>query len=391
MDAALFLEIIEKTAETTFYTGIPDSQLKALCDTLARQYGISRSHLTSGHTKTGSKHVVAANEGAAVGLAAGHFLATGTPALVYMQNSGIGNAVNPIRSLLHQKVFAIPALFVIGWRGEPGRHDEPQHVFQGDITEKLLDCLELSYYIISPETSVQELSDLMPAVSEKLKSGASFAFLVKKGGLQSAESFIYENSMSLSREQTIQVVIEKSAENDLFIATTGKLFRELYEIREQRREEHSHDFLTVGSMGHCSMIALGIAQEKQNQRVFCLDGDGSLLMHMGNMAVIGTQKPRNFIHIVINNGAHESVGKIPTACGQILLPDIAAACGYQKTFCIESAEALSEVLGETDGSNSAVFIEVKTSLLSRSDIGRPDAPPVENKKAFMKAITEEQL
>lgn len=383
MEAASFLDTIKKTAGVDFYTGVPDSQLQAFCDILSEQYGCFDSQAIDDQIGCNMKHVVAANEGAAVGLAAGHYLASGKPALVYMQNSGLGNAVNPICSLLNTKVYRIPVLFVIGWRGEPGEHDEPQHSFQGEITTKLLECLGIPCFILSQKTSIEELTDAMENATHKLQSGFCFAFLVKKGTFSNSHGRNYKNNYSLSREQVVRLVVELSGESDIFVATTGKLSRELYEIRNQRMEDHSHDFLTVGSMGHSSMIALGIAQEKKNRRVFCLDGDGAALMHMGSLAVIGVLKPQNLVHIVINNGAHESVGGMPTVCGLLSLSEIAAACGYWKTFSAFSIGQLSEILGGLDGAAGPILIEVKVNLQTRSNLGRPSETPTENKIAFM--------
>lgn len=359
-----------------FFTGVPDSQLKALCDFLTSTYGI------------GSKHIVAANEGAAVGLATGHFLASGHPALVYMQNSGIGNAVNPICSLINEKVYAIPVLFVIGWRGEPGVKDEPQHLFQGEITTKLLECLEIPYFVCTTSTTQEVFWQAVREAENAFAKGKSFAFLIRKNALEQGQKTVYENSYSLTREAAIEAVLQSSQESDVFVSTTGKLSRELFELREKFRHGHGKDFLTVGSMGHASMIALGIALEKRERLICCLDGDGALLMHMGSMAILGASAPSNLLHILINNGAHETVGGIPTVSKYVEYGEIAKACGYKNIFCACDLLEIEESLKKARSVSGPSFLEIRTNLFSRKNLGRPTTTPLENKEAFMTFLEE---
>ncbi len=370
-----FIEAINKL-NVCMYTGVPDSQLKALCDYLMESYGVS------------NKHIVAANEGAAVGIAAGHYLATGNPALVYMQNSGIGNAVNPICSLLNDKVYAIPALFVIGWRGEPNVHDEPQHIFQGEITLKLLECLDIRYCVLSQDTTDNELNEVITLAAKEFSVGKSYAFVVKKGALENNSKVDYSNNNELSREDIVKKIVQYSDENDIFISTTGKLSRELFECREALKQGHKHDFLTVGSMGHSSMIALAIAKKNNNRRVYCLDGDGSVLMHMGSLAVLGANAPNNFIHVLINNSAHETVGGIPTVSDKIDFIGIAKSCGYKSTYSARNEQELTDCLNSLNTSACPVFFEIKANLFSRSDLGRPTTTPIQNRDAFMEFIKD---
>ncbi len=311
-----FLEEITKKLDVGFFTGVPDSQLKALCDTLYAEYGV------------GDRHIVAANEGAAVGLGAGHFLATGAPALIYMQNSGMGNALNPMVSLMDEKVYKIPALYVIGFRGEPGEKDEPQHIFQGEITKPLLKLLKIPYFILSKDTTKEEFSQWIEEGREIIKEGRSIAFLVKKGGLHGQKKGGYGNPYKMTREEAIEIMIKEGGRKDIFVSKTGKASRELYEIREKIKEGHEKDFLTVGSMGHASMIALGIAMEKKERTVWCLDGDGAALMHLGSMAVAAAQRCTNLIHVVLNNKAHETVGGMPVNHGSLDFKKIGEAAGY---------------------------------------------------------------
>jgi phosphonopyruvate decarboxylase len=364
-----------KDLRVIFFTGVPDSQLKPLCNYLINTYGIS------------DKHIIAANEGNAVALAAGYHLSTGKIPCVYLQNSGLGNIVNPVASLLNEKVYGIPCVFIIGWRGEPNAHDEPQHLFQGEVTLKILEVMDITYMIIDKDTAEKELDNKMTEFKSLLNLGKSVAFVVKKGGLSYDEKVEYKNNNPTLREEIIRAITEVAKE-DIIISTTGKTSRELFEIREQKRQTHKYDFLTVGSMGHSSTIALGIALNKPNTKVWCLDGDGAVLMHMGAMALIGAKSPKNFIHVVINNASHESVGGQPTVADSINFGKIALGCGYKISNTATNIDELNEVLSEINEKEGPIFIEVKTSIGSRADLGRPSIPPIENKKEFMKYLVE---
>ena len=364
-----FFEFLNELGADLF-TGVPDSLLASFTDEIVRRYGISE------------KHIVAANEGAAVGIAAGHYLATGNPAVVYMQNSGIGNAINPICSLIHKKAHAIPVIFVIGWRGEPGTKDEPQHVFQGEITLKTLDSLDVPYFIVSRDANLKETAEYF---KRRILEGVSVALVVKNGAFAKESPTPFANNKApLSREDALKIILKNSQKSDIFICATGKLSREVHDLRIAMNDSSNRDFLTVGSMGHCIMIAFGVALAKPNSRVFCLDGDGSMLMHMGSVAVVGTNSPKNLIHIVINNGAHETVGGMPTASAKLRLADIAKACGYADCRNAKTSTELETALKSI--SDGPVFIETICNLNSRSDLGRPLKSPEENKKLFMKKI-----
>jgi len=378
MHAEKFILILNDLG-SDFYTGVPDSLLAPFIDEVVRRYGIS------------DKHIVAANEGAAVGLAAGHYLATGHPAVVYMQNSGIGNAVNPICSLLHEKVYSIPVIFVIGWRGEPGVKDEPQHVFQGEVTLPLLDCLDIPYVVVSGETD--DLNDVAGSFKRHISNGRSVAFVIRKGSLTNEHKPDYSSDAFISREEALEAILDAGANNsdcgNVYVCTTGKLSREVFEIRERRGDGHSHDFLTVGSMGHSLMIAKGIAHAKPDMQIFCLDGDGAVLMHLGSMAVTGVHGTSNLTHIVFNNGAHETVGGLPTVCDRLNLSEVALSFGYKSAYRIETIDELTHALGEAANTDGPVFIEVICNLESRSDLGRPTTTPIENKTELMKYLRGE--
>lgn len=356
-----------------FYTGVPDSQLKALCDYLVDQKGI------------GQEHIIAANEGNCTALAAGYHLATGKIPAVYLQNSGIGNIINPVASLLNDKVYAIPCIFIVGWRGEPGVKDEPQHIFQGEVTVQLLEDMDITVCIIDKETSEEQLTEKMNEFSAILEKGKSVAFIIKKGALSYDNKVKYENEYSLKREQIIEKIVEVSKE-DIIVSTTGKASRELFEIRERNGQTHERDFLTVGSMGHSSSIALEIALSKPDRKVWCIDGDGAVLMHMGAMAVIGTNKPRNLVHIVINNEAHETVGGMPTVAGNIDLVKIAQGCGYCNAVSVSDETALETALQKAGISNELTLVEVKCGIGARDDLGRPTVSAKENKERFMSFV-----
>lgn len=370
---------VEKFVETIgadFYTGVPDSQLKALCNYLMHTYGIDPEH-----------HIIAANEGNCTALAAGYHLATGKVPVVYMQNSGEGNIINPVASLLNDKVYAIPVIFVIGWRGEPGVHDEPQHIYQGEVTLKLLEDMGIEAFVIGKDTSVDELESVMKRYREILANGRDVAFVIRKGALSYDEKVEYKNDNTMTREEIIRHIVAVSCA-DPIVSTTGKASRELFEIRAAAGEEHKFDFLTVGSMGHSSSIALGIALNKPSQKIWCIDGDGAALMHMGSMAVLGSIKPDNLIHIVINNAAHETVGGMPTAAGSIDLVGIARSCGYDSAVRADSFSELDSALKAARNKTGLCFIEAACSIGARDDLGRPTTTALENKQNFMNYLSE---
>ena len=359
-----------------FYTGVPDSQLKALCNYLMDTYGIDPKH-----------HVIAANEGNCTALAAGYHLATGKVPVVYMQNSGEGNIINPVASLLNDKVYAIPVIFVVGWRGEPGIHDEPQHIYQGEVTLKLLEDMDIASYVIGKETTEEEMEAKMEEFRAILATGKDVAFVIRKGALTDAPKVEYKNDNTMVREQIIQHIVKATGE-DPIISTTGKASRELFETRVANGQSHKYDFLTVGSMGHSSSIALGVAVNKPGQKIWCVDGDGAVLMHMGSMAVLGANKPENLVHVVINNGAHETVGGMPTVASQIDVVAIAKACGYPNAVSVDNFEDLDKELLAAKARNELSLIEVKCSIGAREDLGRPTTTALENKQNFMDYLKE---
>ena len=357
-----------------FFAGVPDSLLKNLCayitDSIARE-----------------NNIIAANEGGAVALAAGYHLATGKTGCVYMQNSGEGNAVNPLLSLMDADVYKMPLLLVIGWRGEPGVHDEPQHVKQGKVTLSLLDAMGIPYAVLDENWETQT-DEALRVIKE---SNGIYALIVRKGTF---EEYKLQNQVvsdwALGREEAIKIVVDKLKEDDIVVSTTGMISRELFEYREAKGQGHAHDFLTVGSMGHASQIALCIALQKPERRVVVFDGDGALLMHMGGMAIIGDYAPKNLVHIVFNNGAHDSVGGQPTVGQKIDVEAIAKAVGYADVITVDTQMSLMFAMNHVNNAviDGVSLINVNVRKGNRKDLGRPTTTPQQNKEALMKELSK---
>lgn len=367
---------IEKLRENGIdcFAGVPDSLLKNICAYIT-------DHCDTRH------NIITANEGAAVGLAAGHYLATGKPACVYMQNSGEGNIINPLASLTDPEVYNIPVLLLIGWRGRPGVHDEPQHVKQGKVTTGLLNTMGINFDVLSKDEEKAEKQ--ITKANEALRRREVYALVIEKDTfdtytLQNVE----KNDLTMSREEAIQTVAASLGEKDCIVSTTGMISRELFEYRTQKNQGHERDFLTVGSMGHASQIALGIAMEKSDRRIWCFDGDGATIMHMGSMAIVASKQPKNYVHVVFNNGAHDSVGGQPTVGLNIDLPRIARAVGYPHTFSVSTKEDLQDILTEIAKSDGLIFLEVKVKKGNRKELGRPTTTPIENKEALMDFLSK---
>jgi len=363
-----------------FYAGVPDSLLKNLCAYIT-------DHADADH------NIIAANEGGAMGLAAGHYLATGHIPVVYMQNSGEGNIINPLASLTDPDVYNIPVLLVIGWRGKPGVHDEPQHVKQGKVTTGLLNVMGIDYTVLSKEEDKAE-AQIRKAVAHMQATRQCYALVIEKDTFENyqlnSQSSIF--NLQLSREEAIQTVAAALGEKDCIVSTTGMISRELFEYRTAKNEGHERDFLTVGSMGHASQIALGIALAKSDRRVWCFDGDGATIMHMGSMAIVASKAPKNYVHVVFNNGAHDSVGGQPTVGLKIDLPAVAKAVGYKTVYSVDNKEKLEEILSIFNSQfsifDAPVFLEVKVKKGNRKDLGRPTTTPIQNKEALMEFLSK---
>jgi phosphonopyruvate decarboxylase len=364
-----FIERLRKGG-VEFFAGVPDSLLKNLCayitDNIARE-----------------SNIIAANEGGAVALAAGYHLATRKTGCVYMQNSGEGNAVNPLLSLMDADVYRMPLLMIIGWRGEPGKHDEPQHVKQGKVTLSLLETMGIPYVVLD-ENWENQTDEALRVIQE---TNGIYALVVRKGTF---EEYKLQNQVAsdwaLGREEAIKIVVDKLREDDIVVSTTGMISRELFEYREAKHQGHAHDFLTVGSMGHASQIALGIALQELERRVVVFDGDGAAIMHLGNMAITASQAPKNYIHIIYNNGAHDSVGGQPTVGLEINLPKIGEAMGYRTVLNATNAEELHEALIQLNDCAKPALLQICVRKGNRKDLGRPTTTPQENKNALMEEL-----
>ena len=363
-----FIEALREKGIDCF-AGVPDSLLKNICAYIT-------DHFDAEH------NIIAANEGAAVGLAAGHYLATGQPACVYMQNSGEGNIINPLASLTDQEVYNIPVLLLIGWRGRPGVHDEPQHVKQGKVTTGLLNVMGVNYEVLSKEED--KAAKQIDKAAKALANKEVFALVIEKDTFEDYKlQNVEKNDLTMSREEAIQTVAAALCEKDCIVSTTGMISRELFEYRAAMNQGHERDFLTVGSMGHASQIALGIALAQPDRRVWCFDGDGAAIMHMGSMAIVANKAPKNYVHVVFNNGAHDSVGGQPTVGLKIDLPAVAKAVGYKATYSVETKDYLKELLEKLKTQNGPVLLEVKVKKGNRKDLGRPTTTPIQNKEALM--------
>lgn len=369
----LFFDHLKKI-EINFFTGVPDSLLKDFC-----------GYITD-HTLR-ENHIITTNEGSSIAMATGYHLATNKVPFVYMQNSGLGNAINPLLSLASNEVYGIPMIIMIGWRGEPGTKDEPQHKKQGLVQEKLLSSLEIPYEILT-NADVNSFAKKLNALKKTaISRSCPVVILVKKQTFKKYSFKAIESTKSSKlREDILRTLLKKLPEDSIIVSTTGKTSREIYELRNELKQTHKRDFLTVGSMGHCSQIALGISNIKKNKTIICIDGDGSALMHLGAMTTNGNSNNINFKHILLNNGSHESVGGQPTLGLKINFCDIALACNYKNV-------RKSDIMSEEDinwfiESEGPVFFEIIIKQGSRSDLGRPKEQPVINKKNFMNSLLD---
>lgn len=358
-----------------FFSGVPDSLLKNIC-----------SYITD--NTPSENHIIAANEGNALAIGVGYHLSTGKVPLIYMQNSGLGNVINPLLSLADQDVYSVPLLMMIGWRGEPGVKDEPQHKKQGRVTIALLEAMEIPYKVLTADSNIEEVEvTLKTMLSIAKKENKPCALLIKKGLFEDYKfqsDMLYERP--LYREQAIEIIINNLNESDIVVSTTGVASRELFEYREKLKSGHERDFLTVGGMGHVSQIALGIALQKKNRQVYCLDGDGSLIMHMGTLAINASMNCRNFKHIVFNNSAHDSVGGQPTVGDRIDIASIASNVGYQWVKMVSEESEIRLALNEMADVDTPALLEIQVKKGFRKDLGRPTTTPIQNKEIFMKFV-----
>lgn len=375
IDPATFVAHLDDLG-VRFYTGVPDSLLKHLC-----------SHVMQ--TLPREAHVIAANEGAAVGLAIGHHLRTGGTALVYLQNSGFGNAVNPLLSLADREVYGVPMIVLIGWRGQPGVPDEPQHVKQGRVMEAMVGAMDLPYAVL-PREQQEADACLTEAVRIATERSSPYLVLVEKDTFapvpRSGQVHAVDDTPSRpSREEALGVLIGCLGDDTINVSTTGMLSRELFELRQRTGQDASRDFLTVGGMGHASSIAMGIAVAETRREVWCLDGDGAVLMHLGTLAVIADHGVPLF-HVVFNNGVHDSVGGQPTSAGSVDLPTMATAAGYRRAMATDSLDDIPAMVAALRAAGGPSLLELRVRPGNRADIGRPTRSPADAKTVFMHAL-----
>jgi len=396
VDPSRLLDFMGDELGVKFFTGVPDSCINTFCAEIDRhqsQAGKSKD------TAEAPVHVIASNEGSAVALAIGNFLATGNVPLVYMQNSGLGNAVNPLLSAAHAEVYGIPMMLVLGWRGAPGVHDEPQHMVTGRQTREILESLEIETFVM-PKGGDVEAEETMRAAHECAKAGnRPVAVLVEPKTFSGSIIRDPQPTTALSREAAILQLLDVIGPNDAVVSTTGFTSRELYELRESTGSSHSSDFLCVGSMGHALSIAQGIAISQPERIVWCIDGDGAALMHAGSMANSFSMGLSNLRHVLINNEAHESVGGQATAASQLYkagshhqslsFADMASVFGYECIGNAKSSKELSRMLPELARKRLApAFLEVKVALGSRENLGRPKNSTQHTKTELMNFLAQ---
>lgn len=378
IDASIFAkEISQATCSGVF--GVPDSLLAELCRELESISSIP--------------NVTACNEGSAVGLAIGAYLATGKPALVYLQNSGLGNTINPILSLTDQEVYGIPIVLIIGWRGKPGLPDEPQHIKQGQVTDKLLKAMGVPYYLV-PKSNEEARSLVTKAFALAVERQGPVALLVEKGSFLKREMDVNQDLLVgqclLTREEAMKLVHSFTKPEDKVVVTTGMLGREIEEFQNSLPISNvPGTLLVVGGMGHASSIALGMALAQPSNRVWCFDGDGSMLMHLGSIPVIANAGPKDLIHIVFDNGAHDSVGGQATPLKTADLAGICLASGYKEAAVASSPSEISFELGRLKSFTGPRILVVKVRPGSRYDLGRPKKLPKESKQILMNTYRHE--
>ena len=347
IDNERFLDVLHD-AGVNFFSGVPDSYLNGFCNCLLEN--VPDEH-----------NVIAANEGNAVAIASAHYFSTGGVPLVYMQNSGIGNAINPLMSLADRSVYGVPIVLLIGWRGEPGTGDHAQHEVQGELTTRLLDLMSMPFVVAEDDNELLE-KQVRPLILQAQRERKVVAIVARKGVFASEKKSTepIENGYPLFREEAIEVVLDAMPRDTIYVATTGRATRELYFLREKRGEGHDCDFLNVGSMGHASSVAVGLALANRARKVVCLDGDSALLMHMGALSMVSKLSVPNFLHIVLNNGAHESVGGQPSAGMKVDFTAIAHGAGYSTVGNpVSTREEIFAAVQKLDREDKPAFLDVR--------------------------------
>jgi len=355
-----------KKNNSNFFTGVPDSVLKELSYSLQK--------------KNKNNHIIATNEGAAVSLGIGHYLSTKNVPCIYMQNSGLSNALNPLISIAHEKVYSIPLILIIGWRGSPRIKDEPQHNVKGKITESILKLLNIKYTIIRSNSDLKKFDKQIKIAKKK---NTIVACLIEQGTLEKIERTNKRNDFyKLNKEFFLKTLLQIIDKNTKIIASTGYNSRELMYLRSKYNITKNKDFYMVGGMGHTASVALGYSLSSKKKTI-CIDGDGSLLMHLGSIKTAGTFANKNFKYILLNNNSHDSVGGQNTYANDINFKKLSISLGFKNFYSIKDGKNLKKNIQDFLKSNTLNFLEVKVSNSKIKKLPRP-TDLIKIKKLFMK-------
>jgi phosphonopyruvate decarboxylase len=355
IDTKKLLIFLEKN-NLNFFSGVPDSVLKNFTNLLINK----------------SSHVLATNEGSAVSIGIGYHLSFNKLPCIYMQNSGLANAINPLISIAHKGVYSIPMMMLIGWRGSPGIKDEPQHLIKGKITKNLLKLLGIKYEIIESEKDFNKIKKL---INFSKKKKVPVACLFKKGVLKKVnyhKKFSERSTIKnkILRSEVIREILKSIQNNTKIISTTGYTSRELYQIRKNEGYHKGKDFYMIGGMGHSSSVALGAAFKK-NKKILCLDGDGSMLMHLGSLHTVGLMNKNNFKHILLNNQSHESVGGQEISFKRVKMEKLIKGLGYSKYIQLKDKKDLKNKIQSVLKYKGSIFLEVLIEKGAIKNLGRP--------------------
>tara|TARA_B100000767_G_scaffold264583_1_gene279642 strand:- start:1612 stop:2724 length:1113 start_codon:yes stop_codon:yes gene_type:complete len=367
IDINNFIKHLKKN-DLDFCCGVPDSLLKDLCFAFENKYK--------------KNHLVAANEGSAVGLGIGYHLSTKKIPLIYLQNSGLGNAINPLISLSGSNVYKIPLFLIIGWRGEKHKTfvDEPQHIAQGKVTEDFLKKLGIIYKIVDANTDYKKQINILKNFANK--NQRVVALLIKKNTFKNNVKKSNQISKVYEREKYLNLLIDILPKNSIIVSTTGILSRELNEIINTSKKKINF-FMCVGGMGHAISVASGLAL-KLKKKVFCFDGDGAATMHLGSLS--SSSKIKNIIHILFNNHSHESVGGQDNAAKHVKFFRIAKEFGYKNSYLCKNGKELNKIINKSIKSKYNSFIEIILNKGHRKNISRPSRNMILLKNNFMNSI-----
>lgn len=359
----------------TFFTGIPDSTFKNFMKFIVDNDGKCLQNL------------VACNECESIALSAGYYLATNKIGIAYMQNSGLGKAINPLTSLCDQDTYSIPVLLLIGWRGEPGKNDAPQHKKMGRIMLSLLETLEIPYSILEPDLDYIK-NEMKKAKKYFNNRKEPYAFIIRRNFFEDYDiKTLQKNNYELNREEAIELIMDNLDENDIVISTTGLISREVYEYRENREKDHFKSFYNIGSMGCASSIGLSIALQRPNKRILIFDGDGAAIMQMGVFTTIGKNFPDNLVHIIFDNHAHETTGNQPSNSTAVNFHQVALASNYNYGTIVTTKSQLLDVINEIKHKKGPQMIVVRVKMGFRLDLKRPEKEPTNYKEYLMKYLT----